>query len=349
VHTAKSETRMRWEAELASACAFYSPTLPHFDTVKTIIDSWLDQKEALLQFINGEMHARGETLEIGFSDSEEINGIAVSDPVFPYVRLSLGIFPKALALTNRAHVARILGAHDPAAADVFGAGPPSSAPGMERWSMGNPSIGMLVTGLGSAYPDTLNSVKDCASLALLHEVAHTQEPFPNPVDETEFRAMEACADEGSGYLFVRALQNQQNRKGCIDETIILDRLADASFFLSAMIYWASRDAGHVSNYHHPWTRMRCFFRGACFALFGADIPRWKSAYRRVYDRQCEYCIALAVFTPDELWFWREHEALNADWHRFLTSTLPKMTTMRGGISRASLLTPVTQGMHFCTG
>lgn len=135
----------------------------------------------------------------------------------------------------------------------------------------------------------------------------------------------------------------------MNEVIILDRLADASFFLSAMIFWASGDEGHGKNYHHPLTRMRCFFRGACFALYGLDMPRWRAAYKRTWHRQYEYCLALALFTPDELWFWQDSDAVEADWRKFLTHTFPRMSAMRKGLSKPSLLSPIVQGMHYCVG
>jgi hypothetical protein len=331
----------KWLNSLANSVSYYPFNGPHVDIVNDLIRSWFVETEPNVISMRNRLAKMGGTLDVGVLDSDRIEGNSVPgyDPdtgeSSSLAQISLGIFPKVLGLSNRAHVARYFGHHEPWVADAF-----------DEWSINDKSVGVLNWGGGHVERDTRNSVHDCATLALFHEVAHCQEPFPEPITPEQSRATEACADEGAGFLFVQNLTAKTSVLRKLDETEILSRIADASFFLSVLVHWASTNSDKKHFYHHPWTRMRCFTRGACLALYGAEVSKWRHAFDLAWDRQSEYSLAIAVFTPGELWYWHAHEEILADWRSFLTETHPLMNEMRDQLRDGLLLTPLTRGMKW---
>lgn len=332
----------KWVYSLQKSTAYYPSNLPHSDTIIQIIHAWFALAADYVSLMREQLQPLSGSLDVGLLDSPHIEGYsqpghdAATGERSSLAQVSLGIFPKVLGLANRAHVARFFGSHQPFVKDSF-----------ESWSIKDVFVGVLTLGgTGHVDRDTYNSVHDCATLALLHEVAHCQEPFADPASALESRAIEACADEGSGYLFVRMMQSKSRPRFQLDEIDVAHRVADASFFLSVLVHWASRGELGQDAYHHPWTRMRCFMRGACFALYGADLPRWRNAFGLAWHRQMEYSLAIAAYTSGELWYWRAQEALNADWRRFLHETHPAMCRLRDQLPEGFLLTSLTRGMKW---
>jgi hypothetical protein len=329
----------RWRDSLANATRFYPSTDFHFDRVLKLVDDWFLKTQKHLELFRRGMDVTRDTVEIGVLDARDIEANAnphldtERNGVSSFVQVSLGIAPKALGLANRAHVARLFGAHDPMVADVF-----------ENWSIHDNTAGMLMLGAGHVDQATFNSVHDVMSLTLFHEIAHGLELFPQPTREQqqELKAFEACADEGSGFLFVCALLHEQRAQGKKDIDAIIDRLADASFFLSALLYWMSPAS---KDYHHPWTRMRCFMRGACLALHPKDRSRWNEVAERAWNRNVEYGMAFSLFTDEQLWFWKDEAVVAADWDNFTNVSMPLMKKMRASLTRDSILTPVTEWMN----
>ncbi|MGQ3002297.1 MAG: hypothetical protein ACT6UH_04190 [Hydrogenophaga sp.] len=332
----------KWLSSLGQSTAYYPSNIPHFDTINRIVRAWFGQTSSFVSLMREQLKALNGSLDVGLLDSPLIEGYCraghdeATGERSSLAQISLGIFPKVLGLANRAHVARLFGSHQQFVKEDFGS-----------WSIKDVCVGVLTLGgPGHVDRDTYNSVYDCATLALLHEIAHCQEPFADPSSQLESRAIEACADEGSGYLFVRMMQSRVLPGSRLDESDAVHRLADASFFLSALVHWASQGGGQQDMYHHPWTRMRCFMRGACFALYGADRARWKKAFEVAWHRQTEYSIAIAAFTTGELWFWNAADVLSADWRRFLDETYPFVNERRNQLPDGFLLTPLTRGMKW---
>jgi hypothetical protein len=331
----------KWRRNLDQSVNYYPYDAPHYELVRELIYNWFDETQSHVTALRKLLAQLNGTLDVGICDSPFIGGY--SEPGYDLetgqrsslVQINLGLFPKTLGLANRAHGARFFGPHEYWVKESF-----------EQWSVNETSIGTLWIGGGHLDQDTYTSVYDCATLSLLHELAHCQEPFEPPTTPAQSRAVEACADEGSGYLFARRILSQQVLWRKPNEAEVLSRVSDASFFLAALVYWASMNSAQKDNYHHPWTRMHCFLRGACFALYGADRDKWEGALDQAWHRQCDYGLAFSVFSPEHLWFWQDKEKVGADWQRFLTETHDRMIALRDQLPPTFLLTPLTQGMKW---
>jgi len=341
VDTDEGPDYSKWRGALDQSINYYPQHEPHFELVRELICNWLKETQSHVTTLRKSLTNLNAILDVGICDSPLIGGY--SEPGYDpetgqrssLVQINLGVFPKILGLANRAHGARFFGAHEHWIKESF-----------EQWSVNETSIGTLWLGGGHVDQATYTSVYDSATLSLLHELAHCQEPFEPPSSPSESRAVEACADEGSGYLFARRILSQQVLWRKPNEAEVLDRVSDASFFLAALVYWASMNSGKKDDYHHPWTRMRCFLRGACFALYGADRDKWQRAFHQAWNRQYDYGLAFAVFSPEHLWFWQDQEEVNRDWNRFMMETHDRMIALRDQLPPTFLLTPITQGMKW---
>jgi hypothetical protein len=193
----------KWLRNLDQSIYYYPYDAPHYDLVRKLICDWLSETQSHVTALRKLLIKLNETIDVGICDSPLIGGYsepgydAETEQRSSLVQVNLGIFPKVLGLANRAHTARFFGAHQPMVRDTF-----------ENWSVNETSVRIFCLGAGHVDKDTYNSVNDCATLSFLHELAHCQEPFPAPTTPEQSRAIEACADEGSGYLFARRIASQ---------------------------------------------------------------------------------------------------------------------------------------------
>ncbi len=316
---------------IASGSRYYPRDDPHRPLIESLAKKWVSRVRPVISRVNESDEESGTVIGWALEDLPTIDARMLSFPgesgLSLLIRMPLGFIPKCLALSNRAHVARVFEACNPIVADVFG-----------DWDINNPNVGLLSLGpQGGLSEYSFHSALDVMTLALFHEMAHGLEYFETIKNSDEFRAMEACADEGAGYLFAKSIRDFAEH-GEVDDHKALNRLIDAAFFLSTLIHWASPNSG---NYHHPIVRMDCFLRGASLALNGIDNKALRNIHVQAYDRCLEYYLSLSVFAPDELVYWEDQNLTDHERMLFQRETRPLMYAMRTNLVRRSMLRPMS--------